>query len=218
MRKEEVLRETKSFYKECDGYASPLMIEFAAKHAGHTILDVGCATGEYSAHLNRMRFSCVGVDVNPSYVAIAKNKHGVEAYCMKAENLGFPDNAFDTVILFEILEHVPDVEAVLIEARRIARKNVLITTPDCTDFMKLKQAMLTYRHTLEREHIHFFTKSDLEALLSCSFSTFMVEQREPIWPQSFLPAIIRKPISLLYRMGLLVPPAYNRLYAIARLS
>ncbi len=218
MRKEEVFRETKSYYRECDGYASPLLIEFAAKHAGHRILDVGCATGEYSAHLNEMGFSCVGVDVNPSYVAIARKKHGVEAYCMKGESLGFPDDAFDTVILFEIVEHITDVKAVLIEARRIARKNVLITTPDCTDFMKLKRAMLTYRHTLEKEHIHFFTRSDLETLLSGCFTTFIVEQREPIWPQSFLPAIIRKPISLLYRMGLLVPPAYNRLYAIARLS
>ncbi len=215
MRKEEVFREDKSSYRDW-GYASPLLTEFAAKHAGHRILDVGCATGEYTARLNQMGFSCVGVDVNASYVAIAKKKHGVEAYCMKGESLGFPDNAFDTVILFEILEHVPDVTAVLMEARRIARENVLITTPDCTDFMRLKRAMLTYRHTLMRDHIHFFTKSDLEALLSCSFATFMIEQREPIWPQSFLPAIIRKPISLLYRMGLLAPPAYNRLYAIAR--
>lgn len=218
MRQDEVFRETKSFYLDCEGYASPLLVQFAADHAGHRILDVGCATGEYCGRLNELGFSCVGADANPEYVAIARKKHGVEAYCVPAESLGFSDNAFDTVILFEILEHIATPEAILREAKRVARKNVLITTPDCTDFEKLKRAMLTYRHTLEREHVHFFTKADLKSLLSRHFATFSVEQREPIWLHSLLPAIIRTPISLLYRAGLLEPIAYNRLYAVATVS
>lgn len=211
----EVYRETRSVYLDWDGYASPLMLQFAVEHAGQRILDVGCATGEYCVLLTRLGFSCVGADYNPDYVRIAREKHGVEAHCVRADTLEYADKSFDTVLLFEILEHLKDPGPVLREARRVARKNVLITTPDCTDLEKLKRAMLTYRHTLEREHVLFFTKADLEELLAQHFTFYRVEQREPIWLHAFLPWVIRKPISLLHRVGLLAPAAYNRLYAVA---
>ena len=121
MKKEDIFRDTKNWYLDISNYASQHLITFAVNNAGNKILDVGCATGEYSQKLNGLGFKCVGVDVNPEYIAKAK-KNDVEAYVMNGKSLDFSNNSFDTVLLFEVLEHVNDPNGVLKEAKRVAKK------------------------------------------------------------------------------------------------
>ena len=147
MKKEEIFRDTKSWYQKADNYASPKLIDFATQYAENKILDVGCATGEYCKWLNKLGFESIGVDINLEYVEKAKT-NGVTAYCMDAKSLKFPDNSFDTVLLFEVLEHVDNPRDVLVEAKRVARKNILITVPDCTAIFELRNFNLTYEHML----------------------------------------------------------------------
>ncbi|GAI70639.1 unnamed protein product, partial [marine sediment metagenome] len=89
----------------------------------------------YCLELKRLGFECVGVDINEEYIKIAREK-GVEAYIVK-ETLPFADDFFDTVIMFELLEHVHNSDEILKEAKRVARKNILITVPDCGGFETL---------------------------------------------------------------------------------
>ncbi len=98
------------------------------------MLDAGCATGEYIQRLGTLGYHCVGEDVNSEYIDMAKQK-GLDAHVMDAKHLEFPDKSFDTIILFDVLEHVDRPEEVLKDARRVARKNVLITVPNCTQFI-----------------------------------------------------------------------------------
>ena len=157
MKNNEIFRDTKNWYLTIEPYASPKSINFVARHAGRKILDLGCATGGYCNSLNNLGFKCTGVDINPEYVKKA-HENGIEAYTMEADNLEFPDNSFDTVLLFEILEHVDKPHKILKESKKVAKKNILITVPNCTQFFELKSAGLTYEHILERDHINFFTK------------------------------------------------------------
>jgi len=52
--------------------------------------------------------------------------------------------------------------------------------PNCSAFFTLKRFGLTYEHMLEKDHINFFTKKDMEDLLSKHFKKFRVEEREPL--------------------------------------
>ena len=214
MKKKEIMRDAKNWYLKQSNYASSRLINFILQHAGKKILDVGCATGEYCRKLNGLGIECVGVDVNPEYVARAK-ENGVEAYCMHAESLKFPDNSFDTILLFELLEHVINPDHVLKEAKRVARRNILISVPDCTGFFKLKEIGLTYEHMLEMDHINVFTRKDLESLLSKHFKMFKVEERQPIVLGKIgLPWWLQKPISLLHKLKIIKTDIYCRLFAV----
>lgn len=218
MERNEIFRDTKNYYLETESLVSKMLINFARKYAGSTILDIGCATGEYCHELKKFGFSCMGVDINPEYIKSAK-EYGIEAYAMNAENLKFPDNSIDTVLLFEVLEHVSDPQSVLKEAKRVARKNILITVPNCTDFFELKKLGLTYEHMLEKDHLNFFAKEDLEKLLSKDFKRFKVEEKEPLRLGAInLPRILKYPVLVMYKLKLVKSNVYYRLYAVTEVD
>ncbi|MFX1451906.1 MAG: class I SAM-dependent methyltransferase [Promethearchaeota archaeon] len=215
LNKEQIYRDTKIWYttlKDGEGVSKNL-IDFVKQYAGKKVLDFGCATGAYCLELNKQGFECFGVDVNKNYINIARKK-GVEAYAIK-ERLPFDDYFFDTVIMFELLEHVKNPEAVLTEAKRVAQKNILVTVPDCSEFDLLRSLGLTYEHFLELDHVNFFTKKNIENLMSKKFAKFKVKQNEPIflWKEE-LPRWASKPISLLYKLKFFKTKIYYRLYII----
>jgi ubiquinone/menaquinone biosynthesis C-methylase UbiE len=216
IKKEELFRDSKKWYLNKVGYVSPQLIDFSVRHTGKKILDIGCATGEYCRKLTMLGFKCVGIDINPLYIAKQKGK-GIEMQVMDATSLKFSDNSFDTALLFEVLEHANNPDAILKEAKRVSSKNVLITVPNCSDFFKLKKMGLTYGHMLEKDHINFFTKEDLENLLSKYFKKFKVEEKEPI-NLVFLPWRLRVPISFLHKLKIIKPITYFRLYAVAEVE
>jgi len=214
MERDKIYRNTKNCYLEMEGSLSGLLVNFAREYAGKTILDIGCATGEYCNELKKTGFKCTGIDIHPEYVKKA-NEKGIEAYVMNGNNIEFQDNSFDTVLLFEVLEHVDDPLSILNEAKRVAKKNILITVPNCTEFLELKKFGLTYEHLLEEDHINFFTKNDLEELLSKNFSKFKVEEKEPLGLGAInLPWILKYPILLMYKLKLIKNNIYYRLYAV----
>ena len=138
---------------------------------------------------------------------------------MDAKNLDFPDNSFDTVLLFEVLEHVDDPSGILNEAKRVAKKNILITVPNCNEFLELKKFGLTYEHMLEKDHINFFARNDLEELLSKNFNKFKVEEKEPLYLGAVnLPWILKYPILVLYKLKLINSHVYYRLYAVVEVD
>jgi ubiquinone/menaquinone biosynthesis C-methylase UbiE len=55
---------------------------------------------------------------------------------MNAEELRFGPNSFDTVLMIEVLEHLPEPISALREAFRVAKKNVLISVPN-TDVLPI---------------------------------------------------------------------------------
>lgn len=226
MKKEKVFRDTKNWYVNRSGYASPELVNFAMRHAGNRVLDIGCATGEYIRRLKDHGFDCIGVDANPDYAKEANSK-GNEAHCMNAKHLEFPDKSFDTALLFEVLEHIDDPSDVLEEAKRVSRKNLLITVPNCRGFDKLSPMGLTFEHMLEKDHVNFFTKNDLEGLLSEHFDKFQVIEAEPIIikadPDFISSRLLRKSIQFLTGLKLAGPKVrfglgvYNRLYGVVDL-
>lgn len=81
----------------------------------------------------------------------------------------------------------------------------------------LKECSLTYEHMLELDHVRFYTQESLSGLLAGQFSRWRVEKGEPIPVQRLLPWYIRKPVSLLIRLGFYRSLIYFRLYAEAEI-
>lgn len=215
MKKNEIFRNTPEWYLDHENYVSPLLIDFAAHNAGKVILDLGCATGEYCLQLEKLGFQCTGADVNPHYVEKAR-KNGVNAIVTSGDYLDFEDDSFDTVLLFEVLEHLKNPLQLLKEAKRVARKNVLITVPNCGQLSQLSQFSLTYEHLLEEDHVNYFTKQDLENLIGQEFARFNVEEGDEVQLGAIgLPLPLKALVLGLYKIKIIKSHIYFRLYAVA---
>jgi len=94
---------------------------------GMSLLDVGCATGDYTFLLSRMGFCMTGADLSAKSVEIAQKKAqrlGVEVRFVTAdaeELLGLPDNTFDGVVSFSALRYVPNLDRALTAVRRVLK-------------------------------------------------------------------------------------------------
>jgi SAM-dependent methyltransferase len=132
------------------------------------------------------------------------------------DTLPFPDRAFDTVLLFEVIEHVPAIHTILKEAFRVARKNVLVTVPNAEDLDLLKGNDVTYAHMLSSDHVHFFELQGVTRLLGEFAADVQVERGDPIYPFWFLSRSGGYyALRIFYRAGLLKPRFFSRLYAVA---
>ena len=189
-------------------------VRFASRHAGQRVLDLGCGYGAYSLALMKEGRACVGCDINLHYLKTAVSL-GLPAVAAQGA-LPFADKSFDTVLLFEVIEHVPPLEAILKEAFRVARKNVLITVPNAEHLEVMKGNDVTYGHMLSSDHVHFFDPECLSELLRSFAGTVHVERGDPIYPFWFLNRSGGYyALRALFRAGLMKPRFYSRLYAVA---
>jgi ubiquinone/menaquinone biosynthesis C-methylase UbiE len=189
-------------------------VRFATKYAGEFVLDLGCGYGAYSLALASNGRRCVGGDINLDYLKPALAS-GLPVVALD-NTLPFPDKTFDTVLLFEVVEHVPAIEAILKEAFRVARKNVLITVPNAEDLDLLKGNDVTYSHMLSSDHVHFFDPESFKQLLQRFAAAVQVERGDPIYPFWFLSRSAGYyALRVLQRAGLLRPRFFTRLYAVA---
>lgn len=85
---------------------------------GEVVLEVGCGRGHLTQALRAEGMDVTGVDLNPHVV-----EHGVTdgLYAMPAHALRVPDDAYDIVISFHMVEHVQNVDAALAEMARVLR-------------------------------------------------------------------------------------------------
>ena len=187
------------------------LVDFVAAHAGRTVLDLGCGLGGYTKALADRGLEARGIDVSPEYVERARSL-GVEADLYDGVTLPFEDGRFDTVAMLEVLEHLEDPAALLREARRVARRGVLVSVPNSTqDFDKVP---IEFSHMLDTDHRQWFTVESLEALLREVFGSAVVEQTAPV-DELVLGLILPRPLRPLYRglrrAGAARPRFYSRL-------
>lgn len=88
------------------------------------VLDCGCGAGEYVRALLALGADAYGVEFDARKIAAVQARGGELAARIAVgdlEALAFPDQSFDLALLNEVLEHVPDDAAALVEVRRVLR-------------------------------------------------------------------------------------------------
>ena len=87
---------------------------------GRRVLDVGCGVGMYTAAFLRETPRVFGVEIERERALEARERAAgvVEA---PGERLPFPDATFDVVFSHEVLEHVTDDRACVVEMVRVTR-------------------------------------------------------------------------------------------------
>ncbi|OGC96911.1 hypothetical protein A2634_02830 [Candidatus Amesbacteria bacterium RIFCSPHIGHO2_01_FULL_48_32] len=109
---------------------------------GLKILDVGCGTGGEISFLEK--FGKVwGVDKSKMAVNYCRKKGLNNVKLGEATKLPYPGRKFDSVGLFDVLEHIKNDRLALLEAKRVTRRGglVIITVP-ATPFIWSKHDVL----------------------------------------------------------------------------
>jgi SAM-dependent methyltransferase len=90
------------------------------------ILDFGCGTGAFLEDLDRFgRVSAVDGDATAVSFCHARGRHEVR-HAPPGVALPFDDDAFDLVTTLDVIEHVDDHVAALVELRRVLRPGGLL--------------------------------------------------------------------------------------------
>ncbi|MBI4040211.1 class I SAM-dependent methyltransferase [Candidatus Daviesbacteria bacterium] len=128
---------------------------------GKRVLDVGCGLGVYVDFLTSWGKEAWGVDFVGEFIKKRDKPNFVRG---RAEKLPFKDKEFDTVILFDILEHGDD-QKILAEAKRVARSRILIIVPRVVD-KNLADSGVVFRHYLDKSHLREYDRVMINSLSS----------------------------------------------------
>jgi len=159
------------------------LLDFVARNAGRRILDIGCGIAPYVAQLKQRGFDCVGVELDES-IARAAAGLGRPVMLMDGVSLAWKARSFDTCILIDVIEHIDDLASVLLEAGRVARKNLIISVPNIDVLPYMCDYHVVPWHLLESTHVNFFTPGILETKLRQLFpgSKVFAEPYSPFFP------------------------------------
>jgi 2-polyprenyl-6-hydroxyphenyl methylase / 3-demethylubiquinone-9 3-methyltransferase len=89
---------------------------------GRLVLDAGCGGGLVARELAAAGATVVGLDRSLGSLGVARRAVGAAAFLPaqgRLERLPFADGAFDAVVAADVLEHVPDLPAVVAELARV---------------------------------------------------------------------------------------------------
>ena len=108
---------------------SPQLANLAGVDRGQRVLDVGCGPGALTAELvARVGPAAVSaVDPSASFVAAARERHpAVSVQQASAEQLPFPDQAFDVVLAQLVVHFMSDPAAGVTEMLRVTRQDGVV--------------------------------------------------------------------------------------------
>lgn len=96
------------------------------------VLDVGCATGTFLTTLRAHGWKAQGVELSHYAAEYARQRHGLDVSTGELADAHLPDAQFDLVILWDVLEHVHQPRATLLEAARVAKSSgtLLLVLPN----------------------------------------------------------------------------------------
>jgi 2-polyprenyl-3-methyl-5-hydroxy-6-metoxy-1,4-benzoquinol methylase len=160
----EIVKKEFDFGWKAGGFARPTdLLALECQHG--SILDIGCSTCLLYSFLSQRGWTgrYVGIDVR-RYEGYPY-PIGVELVIGDVPTLTFPRT--DTVILYNLLEHVEDPYALLSKSVESCQKNVLVNVPKRNEAL-WEHGVVDY-HQLDKTHQHCgFSKEELNKIVRLS--------------------------------------------------
>ena len=130
------------------------------------LLDLGCSTGVFLLGMrSHPGWELYGVDIN-AQVAAAARRNGLDVFAGTVEEARYPDEYFDAITLWDVLEHLHDPSGTLRELHRILKPDglLLIRVPNLSS--RSARIFGPYWAGLDQpRHLFVFSPTTLRALL-----------------------------------------------------
>jgi 2-polyprenyl-3-methyl-5-hydroxy-6-metoxy-1,4-benzoquinol methylase len=141
------------------------------------ILDIGCGDGSLLKYMKGLGWQACGVEFNESSSRYAREVLGLNVFSGRLEEIDYKANGFDVIILFHVLEHLPDPSETLKRVRPLLKKNgfLLIEVPNFGSF-EARLFKSKWNGISAPLHLYHFTPKTLENMLkNCSFAPLELE-------------------------------------------
>lgn len=137
------------------------------------LLDIGAGTGDFLAEAKKKGYQVFGVEPNSGAKELALKK-GIS---LQENTFSFPDEEFDVITLWHVLEHVPDLENQINELFRILKKDglLVIAVPN----FKSHDAKVYEEHWAAFDvprHLYHFSRTSIQKIFS-EFQFQVVEEK-----------------------------------------
>jgi ubiquinone/menaquinone biosynthesis C-methylase UbiE len=134
--------------------------------APQSFLDAGCGEGFVADILTRQLpgLALTGFDFNPACISVAQQVVPRATFVTASiYEIPFPDNHFDVVGCFEVLEHQTDPLAALRELNRVSRSGLVLSVPHepffCLSNMARGKNLDVHPKGSDPDHKQFWTRS-----------------------------------------------------------
>ena len=144
------------------------ILRLAPKIEGN-VLDFGCGSKPYESLFTNAK-SYVGVDIK---ISGHDHKDSKVDFYYDGKTLLFPDNHFDSIVSFEVFEHIFNLDTVLTELRRVLKPggHIIITIPFAWEEHEIPYDFARYT-TYGIKHI--FEKNKFDVLEIIKTTTYIL--------------------------------------------
>lgn len=130
------------------------------------ILDIGCGSGFFLSLAKRKGWIPFGIEVSPIAGKEATRNLGENIFIGLWESFNSPDSFFDVITMFDVLEHIPNLDFLLEKLYKMLLPDglLVITTPNTKSFT----SRLMGKHWLhyKLEHLYYFSPETLYTYLT----------------------------------------------------
>jgi glycosyltransferase involved in cell wall biosynthesis len=163
------------------------------------VLDIGCGRGELGHALSHRGHHVVGLDQYPP-------AEQLDAFYEANLFNGLPDEVlgerFDTILFADVLEHLPDPQAMLSQATGLLSDNgkILVSLPNAVHWTVRAQVAAgrfdyANKGIMDRGHLRFFTRRSAERLFEQAGLRVREHRTTPVPWENVLPRVFGKFLS-----------------------
>jgi 2-polyprenyl-3-methyl-5-hydroxy-6-metoxy-1,4-benzoquinol methylase len=129
------------------------------------LLDVGCGRGLFLDIMKKNGWHVTGVEFSEETASYASTVYGINVISPQAM-MAVPDESYDVITIFHVLEHMQDPAAVLRTCRRLLKKHglLVIAVPNLSS-LQADLGKSNWFHLDVPYHLYHFTLSGLRQLL-----------------------------------------------------
>ncbi len=135
---------------------------------GSSVLDVGCGDGLFLRLLHERGIDARGIDISEAAAAqCRKDGFVVDVADFTQEPLPYESDSIDYVVALDVLEHVYDPLALLLEMKRVARVGIIIGVPNFSSLPARLQVLagkVPENNLPHKGHIYWFNQAVLFGL------------------------------------------------------
>jgi len=139
------------------------------------LLDIGCSTGFFIEIARKNGWVVKGIEISPDSAKIAQEIHKKDVYEGMLQEGLYPEETFDAITLWDVLEHVPDPKQLLMIVYKLLKKDglVFIRTPNIDGLFPrisfyFSKYLNYWPHPEPPYHLYQFSPSTLRNYLNIS--------------------------------------------------